>query len=416
MGIKKYINARLDRKKRPAGIGELVELVTAMALAQHADENKIKAKDISTEGSCLTDHELAAFIELKRRYSGYDRVVRHMADCAQCRQKAFDLSRHSLTGKTLQQADILDRAFAEARSTLADRKLTYSKRLPLVLAAAAAVVIVLSGILYQVFKPEPGAAYITFFAGKVELIHKGKPAEPSIKLSLNDADLIKTGANSFVLLQVEEMIVVKIAENSTVTVKSILDGKKRELFTDRGTILSRVVTLPGNSTYKVGTPAIVASVRGTEFSVKYRPGTAVLAVRRGAVAVSPGNGIKETMVPAGTTATFTDKEKRQMISNSESHELEAISKIPVIRGIETKDEEQIQDLLKPGLGKDAMTEAALKHLKATYGHIHTVSLYNGKVIEGVILSRGKNFTILTPKGKIIVPEKQIRATQARYVK
>jgi hypothetical protein len=45
-----------------------------------------------------------------------------------------------------------------------------------------------------------------------------------------------------------------------------------------------------------------------------------------------------------------------------------------------------------------------------------VSLYNGKVIEGVILSRGKNFTILTPRGKIIVPEKQIRATQARYVK
>jgi hypothetical protein len=416
MGIKKYINACLDRKKRPAGIGELVDLVTAMAFAQHADENKIKAKNMSIEGSCLTDHELDAFIELKRRYSDYDRVVSHMAGCAQCRRKAFDMSRLTLAGQAHPPVDIIDRAFAEARSMTAERKRSYNMRTPLVLAAAAAVVIALSVLLHEVFKPEPGVAYITFFVGEVELIHNRKPAAPSIKLSLNDADLIKTGANSFVLLQVEEMIVVKIAEKSTVTMKSILDRKNRELFTDRGTILSRVVTLPGNSTYKVGTPAIVASVRGTEFSVRYKPGKAVLAVRRGAVAVSPEKGRKETMVPAGTTATFTDKEKRQMISDSELHELEAISKIPVIRGIENKNEEQIQDLLKPGLGKDAMTEAALKHLKTTYGHIHTVSLYNGKVIEGVILSRGKNFTILTPRGKIIVPEKQIRATQARYVK
>ena len=412
MGIEKYINACLDRKKRPVSIEEPVELVTVMALARYADENNAEAMNMSRKGSCLTDHEMAAFIELKRTYSGYDRVVRHMADCAQCRRKAFDLSRLTLAGQAHPPVDILDKAFAEARSMTVERKRSSNKRMPLLLATAAVVVIALSGLLYQVFKPEPGVAYITFFVGKVELIHNGKPAAPSIKLLLNDADLIKTGANSFVLLQVEEMIVIKIAENSTVTMKSILDRKKRELFTDNGKILSRVVKLPKNSMYKVGTPTIVAAVRGTEFSVRYKPGAAVLAVRRGTVGVSTGKGRKETMVPAGTTATFTDKEKRQMISNSESNELETISKIPVIQGIESKNEAQIHDLLEPILGK----EATLKQMKAKYGHIHTVSLYNGKVIDGVILHRGTNYTILTSRGKIIVPEKQIRAIRARYVK
>jgi hypothetical protein len=415
MGIEKYINACLDRKKRPTSIGGPVELVTVMALAQYADKNKVEAVNMNRKGSCLTDHEMAAFIDLKKKYSGYDRVFHHIADCAQCRRKAFDLSRHTLAGQAYPPADIIDKTFAEARSMTVERKRSSNKRIPLLLAAAAAVVIAFSGILYEVFKPKPGAAYITFFTGNVELIHNGKPAEPSIKLLLNDADLIKTGANSFVLVQVEEMIVVKIAENSTVTMKSILDGKKRELFTDKGEVLSRVVKLPTNTMYKVGTPTIVAAVRGTEFSVRYKPGTTVLSVRRGAVGVSIGKGRKETIVPAGTTATFTDKEKRQMISDSESHELETISKIPVIRGIGTKKEAEINDLLKPILNKEAMPEATLEQMKVKYGHIHTVTLYNGKVIEGVIINRGANYTILTPRGKIIVPERQIRATRARYV-
>jgi hypothetical protein len=415
MGIKKHVKAFRDRKKRSAGIGELVELTTLMALGRHA-EGSTAAAMISREGICLADEELGAFIELKRRYSGYDRAIRHIAGCVKCRRKAFDLYRHTMAGRKHRHADILGRAFADARSLTAEPKRTYRARMPLLLAAAAALIIVISGLLYQVFKPEPGAAYITFFIGEVELIHNGKPAEPYIKLSLNDADVITTRENSFVLLQIEEMIVVKIAENSTVAMKSILDRKERELFTDRGKVLSRVVELPKHSMYKVGTPAIIAAVRGTEFSMSYKPGKAVLAVRRGAVSVSSGKEAKETMVPAGTTATFTDREKRQKISNPESYELETISKIPVIQGIETKNEEQIHALLKPGLGKDALHESMLKQLKAKYGHVHVVSLYNGKVIEGVILHRGAHYTILTSKGKIIVPEKQIRATRARYVK
>jgi hypothetical protein len=416
MSIEKYINACLDRKKKPAGIGGPVDLVAVMALAQYADKNRSEAMNMGHEGSCLTDQEMAAFIELKRRYSGYDRVVRHMAGCTECRRKVFDLSRLTPAGPAHPPVDIIDRAFAEARSRIVERKRLSGKRMFPLLAAAAAVVIALSGLLYQVFRPQPGAAYITFFAGSIELIHNGKPATPSVKLLLADADSIKTGANSFVLLQVEETIVIKIAENSTVTMKSILNRKNRELFTDRGMVLSRVVKLPGDTMYKVGTPAMVASVRGTEFSVRYRPGTAVLAVRRGAVGVSTGKEGKETLVPAGTTAMFTGKEKRRMISDSESRQLETVSKIPVVHGIETKAETEILDLLEPLLGKMTKPEAALEKMKAKYGHIHTVTLYNGKVIEGIILSRGKNYIILTPKGKIIVPERQIRATRARYVR
>jgi len=416
MGIEEYINARIDKKEKPDRIGGPADLVTVAAIAQCADKNKREAGTMSFKGKCLTDHEMAAFIDLKRAYSDYDRIVRHMADCGECRSRVFELSRLTVTGKAHPPVDIIEKAFSKARSMTVERKRSSAMRVLLPLAAAAAVAVIGSGLLYQVFKPHPDVAYITFFAGNVTLIHNGKPSPPAAKFILNDADSIKTGAHSFALLQVDEAIVIKIAENSRVTIKSIKDRKNRELFTDRGTILSRVEKLPGDSQYKVATPSIVAVVKGTEFSVKYMPGTAVLSVRRGAVEVTVGKERNETPVPAGTSATFTGKEKRRVISDSESHELEAMSKIPVVHGIGTKSEAEILDLLGSAIDDKTKYEATLEQMKAAYGYIHTVSLYNGKVIKGIILRRGKNYIILTPKGKISIPEKQIRATRAQYVR
>jgi hypothetical protein len=413
MDIEKHIDMLLDGENKSPKFEEPVDLVTIMAFSRYADENRRDASNLSRGRSCLTNNGLAAFVELKKKHPVYDRAVRHMADCSRCRSRAFDLSQLLLAEEGNSATGLIDNTFAQARSVAAEKKRPAGTRLSFLLAAAATIVIALSGLLYQIFKPEPGAAYITFFAGNVELIRSGKPAVPVVKLVLSDSDLIITGANSFVILQIDESIVVRIAENSTVTMKSILDRKNRELVIHGGKVLSNVVKLPRDCAYKVRTPIILASVLGTEFSVAYKPGTTVVAVRKSTRGVSVVAGKKETVVPQETTVTFTDTEKSRVISDSESLELENISTIPMISGIETKTEAEILDILGPILGKEVTPITTLKQMRAKYGRIDTVILYNGRVIEGVILSRDVKYTILTTGGKMILPERQIRTIRVR---
>ncbi len=420
MGIDSYINALLDRKRKPAGAGGPVDRIAVRALARRADQARAADAVRGRTARCLTDNEMAAFIELKKDSRGYDRALRHMAECATCRARAAELTALLLPDRAAEKSrppsDVIARAFDEARALTAGRKPAPGRRMLFPLAAAAAAAIVLSGLLYQALKPHPGAAYITFFAGSITVVHNGKPAAPAVKLALNDADTITTGANSLVTVQVDETIVIKIAENSAVTMTSVLDRTKRELFIGRGTILSKVEKLAGDASYTIATPTIVAAVKGTEFSVRYTPGSAVLAVRRGAVGATAAGEGKETLVRAGTTAVFTGSEKRRKISDAETRALGAVSKIPIVQGIGTRSEAELLDLLEPHMGAMTKPGTTLEQMKARYGHIHTVSLYNGKVIEGIILHRGKNYSILTPKGTISVPERQIRATRARYVR
>ncbi|MBN1495362.1 MAG: FecR domain-containing protein [Spirochaetes bacterium] len=421
MGINSYINSLLDRKRKPAGTAGPVDRIAVRALARHADQARAANADRGRTASCLTDNEMAAFIELKKDSEGYDRSLRHMAGCARCRARAAALTAlllpDSAVKKSRPPADVIARAFDEARAMTAARKIPAFRRALVPLAAAAAVAIALSGLLYLVFAPHAGAAYITFFVGDVTLTHDGTPAAPAIKRALGDTDSIRTGANSFVLVQVDDTIVFRVAENTAVTMKSLLDKKRLELFMARGTVLSRVAKLSRNAEYRVATPTLVAAVKGTEFSVQYTGGkTAILAVRRGAVGATAAGKGKESLVGAGTTAVFTGSEKRRKISDAESRALADLSKIPIIPGIESRSEGEIRDLIGPLVAQTEKSGSTLEELAARYGHIHTVSLYNGKVIEGVILHRGKRYRILTPKGEISIPERQIRATRARYVR
>ncbi len=413
MGIEKYIDMFLKGKKKSPKFEEPVDLVAVRALALYADKKRINESDVNFKVGCLTDNELAAFVELKSKYPYYERAIRHMADCSQCRSRAFNLSRllHAEEGDS--PIDLVYNAFADARLITSQMKRPPRRRLISLLSAAATIVIVLSGLLYQFFKPESGVVYITFLAGNVELIRSEKTVSPAVKLMLSDGDIIRTGANSFVFLQIDESIVIKIAENSNVTMNSIFSRKNRELLINRGKVLSNVVKLAKDNAYEVRTPMIIASVLGTEFSVKYSPGTSVIAVSRSVGGVSVVAGKKETVVPQGISMTFTEKEKSRVISDSELLELENISKIPIIKGIETKTEVEIRDIIAPFMYKKSVLITTLEQMKAKYGRIDTVILYNGRVIEGVILSRGVNYTILTTKGNIILPERQIRATQVR---
>lgn len=254
---------------------------------------------------------------------------------------------------------------------------------------------------------------VTFFMGKVDVLRNGAVLKPAVKMQINDGDAISTGPGAFILLQVADSTVIRIMESSMVEMKSILSPKNRELMVKGGKALSAVKKLGKGHLYSVKTATLTASVRGTEYSVYARPGESVVAVRRGAVEVTvAGTGRSET-VGEGKAFVYTAKGVTRSISAAEDRELETIAVVPVITGLEGKSEKEIRDIIAPLLGRDGMPESTLVEMKAKYGRNDTVFLYDGRVLTGVILSRGPVYTILTTGGVITVPEKKIRNTRVQ---
>jgi len=259
----------------------------------------------------------------------------------------------------------------------------------------------------------PDRTVVTFFMGKVDVHRNGAALKPSVRMQIYDGDAISTGPGAFILLQVADSTVIRIMESSTVEMKSILSPKNRELMVEGGKVLSAVKKLGKGHLYSKKTATLTASVRGTEYSVFTKTGESTVAVRRGAVEVKvAGTGRSET-VGEGKAFVLTAKGVTRSISAAEDSELETISAIPVITGMEGKSEKEIRDIIAPLLGRDGMPESTLVEMKAKYGRNDTVFLYDGRVLTGVILSRGPVYTILTTGGVITVPEKKIRNTRVQ---
>ncbi|MBP7736243.1 MAG: FecR domain-containing protein [Spirochaetes bacterium] len=254
---------------------------------------------------------------------------------------------------------------------------------------------------------------VTFYMGKVDVLRSGAALKPAVKMQINDGDVISTGPGAFILLQVADSTVIRIMESTTVEMKTLLSPKNRELIVKEGKALSAVKKLSKGDSYSAKTATLTASVRGTEYSVSARAGESVVAVRKGIVEVTVTGTAQRESVGEGKAFVYTDKAVIRAISDAEDKELEKIAAVPLIYGLEGKTEKEIRDILTPLLGRDAMPESTLVEMKAKYGRTDTVTLYDGRVLTGVILSRGAVYTILTTGGVITVPEKKIRNTRVQ---
>lgn len=260
-------------------------------------------------------------------------------------------------------------------------------------------------------KKDAERTMVTFFMGTVEVLRNGASVKPEIKMEIQDGDVIAAGPESFILLQVAESMVIRITESSTVEMKSLLSPKNRELLVRRGKALSAVRKLGKDGAFTVKTATITASVRGTEFSVSSRPKESVVAVRKGTVEVTViASGTGET-VGEGKAFVYTDRAATRTVTAAEDRELEMIGAIPAIPGLGEKTEQEIRDIILPLLGDSGIAAMTLDEVKEKYRRTDTVILYDGRIITGVIISRGPVFAIMTAKGVVSVPEKKIRNTR-----
>ena len=52
----------------------------------------------------------------------------------------------------------------------------------------------------------------------------------------------------------------------------------------------------------------------------------------------------------------------------------------------------------------------IDEIREAFNRVDEITLYNGRVIQGAILSRGAEYKILTPDGTISVPEEEIKSS------
>lgn len=105
---------------------------------------------VKQNSKCLTEREIALFVDLKSGYKGYERIVSHLAVCNDCLDKVIDVK--GLLGSEGQEAppELVERAFlkstVEINRQLAGRLALYKKAAISLAAAASVVVISLAGL------------------------------------------------------------------------------------------------------------------------------------------------------------------------------------------------------------------------------------------------------------------------------
>ena len=111
------------------------------------------------------------------------------------------------------------------------------------------------------------SAQIAFMAGDVKVVRDGKNLNAQFQMKLETGDVVKTGKSSFADVSYEDGTVVKINENSSVTVGNKSAKGSDSLSVTSGIISAKFAKLEKDSTRKIYTPTAVCAVRGTEFNV-----------------------------------------------------------------------------------------------------------------------------------------------------
>jgi len=129
---------------------------------------------------------------------------------------------------------------------------------------------------------------VQFFIGDVKII-KGE-TETSVTQGdqVNINDIIITKSKSYVDILYGTSGIIRVNENSKISIAAIADDKNNDTIMnmEKGKILAAVSKLKGTK-FNVKTPTVVASVRGTSFSVENDKSGAKVTVVKGTVSAAP---------------------------------------------------------------------------------------------------------------------------------
>lgn len=152
----------------------------------------------------------------------------------------------------------------------------------------AAMTVVIFGCNKKTVQPEV-VYLIDVFVGDVQVSHNGTdwiPAE--VGMELKQADVIKTGDNSFCDIVMPNRGIFRVTYNSVVYLSKLTE-KIEELEVRSGRIAVNVTEkLNDDETFNVATGTAVVAIRGTQFVLEIKPsGAFQTIVKEGTVNVKP---------------------------------------------------------------------------------------------------------------------------------
>lgn len=107
---------------------------------------------------------------------------------------------------------------------------------------------------------------ITYFDGDVIIRRNGNSFEIDFGLPVFQGDILETGRDSLLIIQLNSRGALKLKENTILILETA--GKDTSIILSRGSVFSKVTRLV-NGSFSVRTLSMVAGVRGTEFFVAY---------------------------------------------------------------------------------------------------------------------------------------------------
>lgn len=274
-------------------------------------------------------------------------------------------------------------------------------------------------------QPKKDKAFVSFVLGNVTLV-RGNESKRQIKTGepVLNGDSIETSDKGHMTLQIRNDIVILLSPNTKITLNSLENAENKDFHLQQGEALSKLGKLTAGQNYKIKTPSMVVGVRGTEFLARHDKGLSSVAVGTGLVQVVKIKTNEEIMVGKGKAADVTEKVKNRAPNQVENLKLKLLNKIPVIKDYETLPKEKLDAIeteIKKSIAETLQKIESLNQerflnldeLKAKHGRIDVVSLYSGKIINGIITERGELVKILTPDGVVTVSAKDIQATDVK---
>lgn len=282
---------------------------------------------------------------------------------------------------------------------------------------------------------------IAWFTGNVQILRDSNTIVPILGMEILQNDVVKTGDKSAISVQIGSNLVVSIRQNSEVSIDSIVNPGKKELYIKKGTVVSKASKLLKEDSVKVNTPVAVAAIRGTVFSVQYDESgenIITIAVSEGKVEVAElPKDAQPVVVDGNNTLEITkdqpEKVEVREIKTSENILNGVVKPVPYMSEksesnsnadetsatINSKDNEVVQKVeeakkkekIEAEKSKKPAMPKTLEEIKARYGRVDQILLYSGKKINGVILKRGTTFTVLTVNGYVKVKAADVKSTK-----
>jgi hypothetical protein len=269
--------------------------------------------------------------------------------------------------------------------------------------------------------PEQGV--VVFAMGEVTRTGAGG-ASASLKARdlLQRGDRITTGEGSTAILQAGGNIMVRLQARSELYIDTLLESLKAEVSISSGTVLARVEKLAKGGSFSVKAPTVVASVRGTAFSVTSGSVDTVV-VTEGTVSVKPVKGDEERPLREGSAVEAGTGLKERPMAPAERLEIERVRRLPFIQNPRTAPQSEFDALAELVRKTDVEIDAEIKNLRrdtipatleeirAKYGRIDAVRLYTGETIRGAVVNRGATIKMVIPGRYKSIPRSAVRTVE-----